>query len=43
MVHQYADVDDKQVYTIIKHDVRDLEDYVAEVARFINRVEKYEG
>lgn len=42
LVHQYADVDDKQVYAIINREVKDLEDYVTEIARFVNGVLEHE-
>lgn len=40
LVHQYADIDDKQVYAIINQEIRDLEEYVAQIADFVNGVLK---
>jgi uncharacterized protein YutE (UPF0331/DUF86 family) len=42
LVHQYADIDNKQVYAIINHELGDLEDYVAQIARFVNGVLEHE-
>lgn len=43
LVHQYGDIDDKRVYTIINHDLRDLQDYVAQVSKFVNEAMEREG
>jgi len=43
LVHQYADIDNKQIYTIINHELKDLEDYIAQIAGFVNGVLEHEG
>ena len=42
LVHQYADIDDKLVYTIINHEIKDLEAYVHQVTEFVNGVLEHE-
>jgi len=36
LVHRYGEVDNKRVLEIIKHDLRDIEEFEKEIEKFIN-------
>ena len=36
LVHQYMEVDDRKVYQAIKHDLGDIEEFVAQIQKFLD-------
>lgn len=40
LVHEYLDVDLKKIYHAIKHDLGDIETFIAQIQRFMDREKK---